>query len=381
MNFELTEEQRLVKEMIREFAKNEVEPRAKSLEEKSEFPEEIMNKLADLGILGMSVPQEFGGIKTDFLSNIVTIEEISRVLPSLAVIISVHCSLFCYSVNKYGTSAQKKKYLPRAAAGEILGAFSLTEPGAGSDVTGIQTTARKKGDQYILNGTKAWVTNGNNARAFILFAQTEKDQTSQKLSAFILDRDTPGFQVSKIEKKMGLHASPTAEIVLDNCSLPQENLLGEEGMGAKIALHCLDVSRIGIAAQAVGLAQRALDESIFYSRQRQAFDQNISDFQAIQFMIADMSTLLEASRWLTYKAATLFDKGKPFTREAAQAKLFSTEAANKIVYSSLQIHGGYGYSREFLIEQLYRDARVLTLYEGTSEIQRIVISRSLLQGK
>ncbi|MFW6161089.1 MAG: acyl-CoA dehydrogenase family protein [Acidobacteriota bacterium] len=381
MNFELTEEQRLVKEMIREFAKNEVEPRAKSLEEKSEFPEEIMNKLSDLGILGMSVPQEFGGIKTDFLSNIVTIEEISRVLPSLAVIISVHCSLFCYSVNKYGTSAQKKKYLPRAAAGEILGAFSLTEPGAGSDVTGIQTTARKKGDQYILNGTKAWVTNGNNAQAFILFAQTEKDQTSQKLSVFILDRDTPGFQVSKIEKKMGLHASPTAEIVLDNCSLPQENLLGEEGMGAKIALHCLDVSRIGIAAQAVGLAQRALDESIFYSRQRQAFDQNISDFQAIQFMIADMSTLLEASRWLTYKAATLFDKEKPFTREAAQAKLFSTEAANKIVYSSLQIHGGYGYSREFLIEQLYRDARVLTLYEGTSEIQRIVISRSLLQGK
>lgn len=381
MNFELTEEQALVKEMIREFAKNEVEPVAKSLEEKSEFPQEIINKLAELGILGMSVPQEFGGIKTDLLSNILTIEEISRVLPSLAVIISVHCSLFCYSVNKYGTAVQKQKYLPKAARGEILGAFSLTEPGAGSDATGILTTARRKGDQYLLNGTKAWVTNGKNAQAVILFAKTESDQKSRKMSAFIIDRNTPGFTVSKIEKKMGLHASPTAEIVLDNCPVPKENILGEEGMGAKIALHCLDISRIGIAAQAVGLAQRALEEGISYSQHRQAFNQKISDFQAIQFMIADMVTLLEASRFLTYKAASFFDLGKPFTKEAAQAKLFATEAANKIAYSSLQIHGGYGYSKEFLIEQLYRDARVLTIYEGTSEIQRLVISRSLLKEK
>lgn len=379
MNFDLTEDQILIREMVRDFTRNEIRPRAKTLEDSHQFPEDLLKKLADLGILGMSIPQEYGGIKTDTLSLMIALEEISRVLPSLSVIISVHCSLFSYAILKFGSDQQKEKYLPKAAKGELLGAFALTEPGAGSDIFGLNTKAEKKGDVYILNGTKAWVTTGSNALAYILFATTANPQGEKKLSAFIIEKDFPGLQIAKIEDKMGLHASVTAEIVLENCQVPAENLLGEERKGASIALHCLDGSRIGIAAQSIGLSQRALDEAAAYAKQRKAFGKSIGDFQAIQFMIADMATLIESGRLLTYRASYLLDKGLPLSKEASMAKLFTSEAANKIAYMALQIHGGYGYSKEFPVEQLYRDARVLTLYEGTSEIQRIVIARHLLR--
>ncbi len=379
MNFELTEDQLLIKEMARDFARKEFEPHVSSLEKSHQFPTDLLRKLADLGILGMSIPPRYKGIKTDTLSLILVLEEISRVLPSLSVIVSVHCSLFCYAILKFGSDEQKDKYLPRAAKGELLGAFALTEPGAGSDIFGLNTKAEKKGDIYHMSGTKAWVTTGSDALAYILFATTKSQQGEKQLSAFIVEKDFPGLRIAKIEEKMGLHASITAEVVLEECQVPAENLLGEEGQGAKIALHCLDGSRIGIAAQSVGLSQRALDEAVRYAKQRQAFGRPIADLQAIQFMIADMATPLDCARLLTYRACFLQDQGISFSKEASMAKLFASEAANKIAYMALQIHGGYGYSKEFSVEQLYRDARVLTIYEGTSEIQRLVISRHLLR--
>lgn len=379
MNFELTEDQVLLREMIREFAQNKILPEVKSHEDKHEFPQGLLQQLGELGILGMSVPVEYGGSKTDSLSLAIAIEELSRVFPSLAVIISVHSSLFCCGINQFGTEAQKKKYLPRAASGQIIGAFSLTEPGAGSDATNLRAKSRKEGDGYVLNGIKSWVTTGYNAGAIILMTVSETSSENKKrLNAFIVDSDSPGLRVSKIEEKMGLHASPTAELVLEECRVPEENLLGEEGKGASIAFQCLDSSRIGIAAQAVGLSQRALDEAVKYAKMREAFGGYIADLQAIQFMIADMSTKIDAARLLTYRASVLKDQGKPFGKESAMAKLYASEAANSIAYQSLQIHGGYGYSKEFFIEQLYRDARVLAIYEGTSEIQRLVIARHLL---
>ncbi|UCD07679.1 MAG: acyl-CoA dehydrogenase family protein [Candidatus Aenigmatarchaeota archaeon] len=379
MDFSLTEEQKLLQGMVRDFVQREIIPQAKSLEENHEFPREILEKLADLGILGMTVPPEYKGMKTDSISLVLALEELSRVLPSVAVIVSVHCSLFCYSILKFGTREQKEKYLPKAAEGKILGAFSLTEPGAGSDATSLRTNAVKNGNMYILNGTKNWVTTGSEAGALVLFAMTEIKPGIKKLSAFIVEKHFPGLKISKIEEKMGLHSSLTAEISLENCEVPAENLLGEEGKGASIAFHCLDCSRIGIAAQSVGLSQQAMEEAVKYAKQREAFGKKIAEFQSLQFMIADIATQLDAARLLTYKAADLCDKGKSFTKEAAMAKLFASEAANRIAYQALQIHGGYGYSKEFLIERLYRDARVFTIYEGTSEIQRLVISRFLLK--
>ncbi len=376
MNFELSEDQRLLKDMVRDFSEKEVAPRAKTFEDNRQFPHEILRKLAKLGILGMTVPSEYGGTKTDTLSLVLALEEIGRISPSLAVIVSVHCSLFCYSILKFGTEKQKNKYLPRAAKGEILGAFSLTEPGAGSDAAALKTKARRQGDFYLLNGTKAWVTSGNDAEASILFAVSEG---MNKPSAFIIERNFPGFRVSKVEDKMGLHSSPTAEFTLEDCRVPAENLLGEEGKGTSIALHGLDLSRIGIAAQSVGLAGRAVEDAVKYAKQREAFGQKIAEFQAVQFMLADMCTLRDAARLLTYQAAEINDRGKCSTKESSMAKLFASEAANKIASMALQIHGGYGYSKEFFVEQLYRDARVLTIYEGTSEIQRLIISRQLLK--
>ena len=379
MNFELTEDQKLLKAMVRNFVQKEIAPKAKILEEIRKFPREFLNNLGNLGILGMSIPPEYGGTKTNHLSLIFALEEISRVSPALAVIINVHCALFCYSILKFGNKLQKEKYLPKAAKGEILGAFSLSEPGAGSDATNLKTKSVRQDNFYILNGTKSWVTSGSEADAIIIFTSAEIEQGAKKLNAFIVEKNFRGFLASKIEKKMGLHSSLTAEVVLEDCQVPVENLLGEEGKGANVAFHCLDRSRIGIAAQSVGLADQAIEEAVKYAKQREAFGRKISEFQAIQFMIADMSTLRDAARLLTYKAADLIDKGKPFGKESSMAKLFASEAANKIAYQALQIHGGYGYSKDFLIEQLYRDARVFSLYEGSSEIQRLVISRYLLE--
>jgi alkylation response protein AidB-like acyl-CoA dehydrogenase len=379
MNFELTEDQKLIKDMVREFAQKEIEPKIKTLEDAHEFPHELLNKLGKLGILGMTIPSEYGGTKTDHTSLILALEEIARASASLAVITSVHCALFCYSIMEFGNKTQKEKYLPQAAKGKILGAFSLTEPGAGSDATNLKTKSIREGDFYILNGTKSWITTGSEAGAFIIFASTEIKPGVKKLNAFIVEKNFPGFHISKIEEKMGLHSSLTSEFALEDCRVPAENLLGEEGKGATVAFHCLDCSRIGIAAQAVGLADKAIEEGVKYAQQREAFGRKISEFQAIKFMIADMATLRDAARLLTYKAADLMDKGKPYGKESSMAKLFASEAANKIAYQALQIHGGYGYSKEFLVERLFRDARVFSIYEGTSEIQRLVISRYLLE--
>ena len=379
MNFELNEDQVMLRDLVRDFALKEIAPKIGAFEDKHMFPKEIIGQLAGIGILGMTIPAELGGCRTDYLSFILALEELARVSATVCVIVSVHVSLFCSSVLKFGSDLQKQKYLPPAARGEILGAFSLTEPGAGSDATSLKTKAVRSGDEYILNGTKAWVTTGGEADALIVIAQTAAETAVPKLSAFIVEKGFPGFRVTKIEEKMGLHSSPTAMVSFEDCRVPVQNRLGEEGRGTAIALAGLDGSRIGIAAQSVGLSQQALELAVGYAKQREAFGKKIAEFQALQFMMADIATLLEAGRLLTYRAADLSDRGRPFSKEAAMAKLFTSEAANKIAYLALQIHGGYGYSKEYTIERIYRDARVLSIYEGTSEIQRLVIARKLLQ--
>lgn len=379
MNFELSEDQIMFRELVRDFAQKEIAPKIGAFEDKHLFPKEIIDRLAGIGVLGMTVPAELGGSRTDYLSFILALEELARVSATVCVIVSVHVSLFCNSILKFGSDHQKQKFLPAAARGEILGAFSLTEPGAGSDATSLKTKAVRSGDEYILNGTKAWVTTGGEADALIVIAQTGAEIGVPKLSAFLVEKGFPGFRVDKIEEKMGLHSSPTVMISLEDCRVPVGNRLGEEGRGAAIALAGLDGSRIGIAAQAVGLSQQALELAVGYAKQREAFGKKIAEFQALQFMMADIATLLEAGRLLTYRAADLCDRGRPFSKEAAMAKLFTSEAANKIAYLALQIHGGYGYSKEYTIERIYRDARVLSIYEGTSEIQRLVIARKLLK--
>ncbi len=379
MDFSLTEEQKLLKEMVREFAEREIAPYVDNWEREHLFPREVFRKLGELGILGMTTEPAYGGTKSDYLSFILALEELSRFSASVALTVSVHSSLFIKAIQEYGREEQKKKYLPRAAKGEILGAFSLSEPGAGSDAANLLTKARKEGNVFVINGIKSWVTTGSEADALILFAVTSGEKEKKRISAFIVDRDSPGLQILKIEEKMGFNSSPTAQIAFEECRIPTENLLGEEGRGMAIALKLLDGSRIGIAAQAVGLAQTALELGIRYAKEREAFGQKIASFEAIQFMLADGATLVEAARLLTYRAASLVDHNLPYTKEAAMAKLFATEAANKIAYIALQIHGGYGYSREYPIERLYREARVTTIYEGTSEIQRLVIARQLIR--
>lgn len=379
MNFDLSEDQVQLRDLVRDFARNEIGPKIGEFEKRHAFPGEIVRQMAELGILGMTVPAEYGGTQTDYLTFIIALEELSRVSPTVCLIASVHSSLFCNSIRDFGTPEQKKKYLPPAARGEILGAFALTEPAAGSDATAIATRAVRSGETFILNGTKAWVSTGSEANAVIVIARTESRRDAGRLSAFIVEANVPGFRVSRIEEKMGLHSSVTAELALEDCRVPAENLLGGEGRGAAVAFRGLDGSRIGIAAQAVGLAQRALDLAVQYAGQREAFGKKISEFQAIQFMIADMATQVEAARLLSYRAADLYDRGMPYSKESAMAKLFASEAANRIAYLALQIHGGYGYSQEYEIERIYRDARVMTIYEGTSEIQRLVIARNLLK--
>ncbi len=379
MNFELNEDQLMLRELVRDFAQKEIAPRIGVCEDQHAFPREIITQLAGIGILGITVPVELGGSRTDYLSFILALEELARVSATVCIIVSVHASLFCGSILRFGSDLQKQKYLPPAARGEIIGAFSLTEPEAGSDAISLKAKAVRSGDEYVLNGTKAWVTTGNDADALIVLAQVKGADGKAKLSAFIVEKGFPGFKISKIEEKMGLHSSPTAMVALEDCRVPAVNRLGEEGRGVTIALSGLDRSRIGVAAQAVGLSQQALDLAVGYAKQRQAFGKKIAEFQALQFMMADIATQIEAGRLLTYRAANLYDRGLPFTKEAAMAKLFTSEAANRIAYLALQIHGGYGYSKEYPIERVYRDARVLSIYEGTSEIQRLVIARNLLK--
>jgi len=379
MKLELNDQQKMIQKMVREFAEKEVAPIAAELDEKSEFPEKTLEKMAKLGLLGIIIPTEYGGAGLDTISYTTIIEEISRKCASTGVITSVHNSLVSWPIMKYGTEEQKKKYLPILAKGEKIGAFAGTEPNAGSDLGAMQTTAVLKGNKYIINGDKTFITSGPKAGIIIVFAVTDKEAGSKGVSAFIVENTFKGYKVGSIFDKMGINANLVSELIFENMEVPKENLLGKEGDGFKIALSALDGGRIGIAAQSVGIAQAALDESVEYSKQRQQFGRPISKFQAIQWMIADMATRIEAARFLVYKAAFVKDTGERFSKEAAMAKLFASETAVEAAIKAVQIHGGYGYTKEYTVERLFRDSKITEIYEGTSEVQRMVIAGSLLR--
>jgi len=379
MQLELNEQQKMIQKMVREFAEKEVAPIAAELDAKEEYPHKTLEKMAKLGLLGIIIPTEFGGAGLDTISYAIVIEEISRKCASTGVVTSVHNSLAAWPIMKYGSDEQKKKYLPILAKGEKIGAFAATEPNAGSDLGAMATTAILKGNKYIINGDKTFITSGSEAGIIIIFAVTDKSAGPKGISAFIIENDFKGYKVGSIFEKLGINASKTSELIFENMEVPKENLLGKEGDGFKIALSTLDGGRIGIACQAVGIAQAALDESIEYSMQRQQFGRPIAKFQAIQWMIADMATRVEAARWLVYNAAYKKDAGERISKEAAMAKLFASETAMECVIKGLQVHGGYGYTKEYTIERLFRDAKITEIYEGTSEVQRMVIAGSLLR--
>src|SRR5271156_5104586 len=380
MDFSLNSDQILIRDTVRQFMEAEMRPVLREYERADKFPAEQIRKLGELGCCGMLVPEEWGGAGTDTVSYAVMLEEVARVCASTAVVISVTSSVGGLPLWKHGTDEQKKKYLPRLSRGEILGGFCLTEPGAGSDAAAIQTRAVRSGDQYLLTGTKSWVTNGGVSGVYTVFAKTDPTAGARGITAFLVEPDFPGFRISRYEDKMGLHLSRSAEIVFDDCRVPAENRLGEEGQGLKIALEGLDGGRVGIAAQAVGLAQGAFEAAVKYAKQRAAFGKKIAEFQAVQWMLADMQMEIEAARSLVMNAAWLRDAGAGRRGAAsAKAKLYASEMANRVAYKAVQVHGSVGYSRETDVERYYRDARVLTIYEGTSEIQRTVIARDLLK--
>lgn len=378
MSFQLTAEQEMIKLMVREFARRELEPYAQDRDREGSFPREVMRKMGALGLMGMMVPPEWGGTGTGAVSYVLAMQEIAYACASTAVTMSVG-NLSADPILKYGTLAQKEKYLAPLATGEIFGAFAITEPAAGSDPGSMVTRAEDRGDYYLVNGSKIFITNGLYADIIILVVRAGADRSARGFSAFILEKDSPGFTIGRCEDKMGLRSSNTVELLFDDCRIPRENLLGKDGQGFKIAMVALDGGRIGIAAQSTGIARACLDEAIKYARNRRQFGRAIGSFQAIQWMIADMATELEAANLLTFNAAHLKDRGLPFTKEASMAKLFASEMVNRAAYKSLQVHGGYGYMKDYKIERLYRDARVTTIYEGTSEVQRIVIAREYIQ--
>ncbi|KHE68580.1 acyl-CoA dehydrogenase [Halobacillus sp. BBL2006] len=375
MNFTLTEEQQMLRKMVRDFAKNEVEPTAAERDEEERFDREIFDKMAELGLTGIPWPEEYGGIGSDFVSYVIAVEELSRVCASTGVTLSAHISLASWPIYKFGNEEQKKKYLAQLASGEKLGAYALSEPGAGSDVSSMRTQAKLDGDHYVLNGNKVWITNGGVADLYVVFAKTDPEAGSRGVSAFIIEKDTPGFTTGKKEKKLGIRSSPTTELIFEDCRVPKENLLGEEGQGFKIAMMTLDGGRNGIAAQAVGIAQGALDESVSYAKEREQFGKPIATLQGISFKLADMATQIEASRLLTYQAAYLESEGKPYAKASAMAKLYAGDAAMKITTEAVQVHGGYGYTKDYPVERYMRDAKITQIYEGTQEIQRLVIGR------
>ncbi len=379
MNLELTEEQKLIQQTVREFAESEVKPLAKEIDETHRFPMETVKKAAELGLMGVCVPQEYGGAGLDNIAYSIVIEEISRVCASTGAILSVNNSLFCDPVLHFGTEGQKKKFLVPFARGEKLGCYALTEPQAGSNAAAIKTTAVRKGDKYVLNGTKMWITVGGVADAAIVYAMTDITKAEKGISAIVVEKGTPGFKVGKEEKKLGINATACVELIFDNCEVPASNLVGKEGEGYKVALATLDGGRIGIAAQATGIAQGAFEEALKYAQQRIAFNQPIAKFQAIQFMLADMATEIDAARLLTRRAAYMADTKPRFSLEASVAKLFASEMATRVTHKAIQVHGGYGYSREYPVERMYRDARITEIYEGTSEIQRMIIAAWVLK--
>jgi butyryl-CoA dehydrogenase len=374
VNLELTEEQLLLQKTVREFAEAEVRPLARELDETGHFPRALFGKAAELGLTGVALPENEGGAGFDHISYSIVIEEISRCCASTGVILSVQNSLYCDPIHRYGTDQQKKQLLLPFARGEKIGCYALTEPQAGSNAAALQTKAVKYGDRYVLNGTKAWITNGGAADAAIVYVNTEPSKGEKGITALVVEKGTPGFKVGKEEKKLGISATACSELVFTDCEVPAANRIGGEGEGYKVALSTLDGGRIGIAAQATGIAQGAFEAALKYSQERLAFGHPIAEFQAIQFMLADMATEIDASRLLIRKAAWKQDTGARFSMDAAMAKLFASEMATRVAHKAIQIHGGNGYSREYPVERAYRDARITEIYEGTSEIQRLVIS-------
>jgi butyryl-CoA dehydrogenase len=379
MDFRLTEEQTMIRDMARDFAEKELGPIASRIDQESVFPEEVVKQMGELGLMGIYIPEEYGGAGADMLSYCLAVEEISKVCGSTGVTLSAHTSLACDPLLKFGSEEQKKKYLVPLASGTKLGCLDLTEPGAGSDVSSQITFAEKKGDVYILNGTKIFITNGGYADVFIVTAKTDKEAGGRGMSTFIVDKSFAGFSVGKVEHKLGIRASSTVEHVFENTKVPAENLLGQEGQGFKIAMETLNGGRIGIAAQAVGIAAAAFDASVKFAKERIQFGKPIARQQAIQWMLADMYVKLCNARNMTYMAAAKKDNGENYIMESAMCKLYASEAATWITHKGIQIHGGYGYTTEYPMERYYRDARITEIYEGTSEIQRIVISNQLLK--
>jgi alkylation response protein AidB-like acyl-CoA dehydrogenase len=381
VKFELTEDQARIRDAVREFAENEIAPGVVERDRNETFPREIVARLGEMGILGMMVPEEYGGSGADPLSYVLAIEELSRVCASTAVIVSVNNSVFCYPVWKYGSEEQKRTILTEVASGRSLGAYALTEPQSGSDAANQKTRAERHGDGYVLNGAKAWITNAGVARWYLVMAMTEPSAGTRGISAFLVSSDDPGVRVGAPEDKMGLRASKTAAVYLENVRVPESRRVGSEGEGFRIAMGTLDHSRIGIAAQGIGIARACFEACVDYAKTRETFGKKLAEHEIIAFQIADMKVQIEAARLLTYRAATLSATVERYSKESSMAKVYATEAANAIAARAVQIFGGYGYSREYPVERYYRDARVTTIYEGTSEIQRIVVSKNILAGR
>ena len=379
MDFELTDEQELIREAVREFADAEVAPIAAELDRDHRFPSELLPKMADLNLMGMPFPEKLGGAGADEVSYVIAVEEVSRACASTGCILSAHTSLATWPIYKFGTDAQKDRYLPDMASGRRLGAFALTEPAAGTDAGAGTCTALLKGDEYVLNGSKIFITNAPFAEVYIVFAKTDPAKGTRGMSAFIVEKDTPGFSVGEAEHKLGIRGSSTPPLYFTDCHIPDDALLGGEGYGFKVAMQTLDGGRIGIAAQALGIAQAALDASVAYAKERVQFGKPIANLQAIQWMIADMATEIDAARLLVYRAASCVDNGRPYSTEGAMAKLFASETATRVAGKAIQIHGGYGYTESYPVERNYRDAKITEIYEGTSEVQRMVIARSALR--
>lgn len=379
MDFQFSTEQLYMRNKVRDFVEREIAPIASATDETHEFPLETIKKMGRLGLMGISIPKEYGGVGADFLSYILAIEEIAKGCASTAVI-TVHTSVESFPILYFGTEEQKQKYLPKLARGEFIGAFALTEANAGSDASGLQTLAVREGDYYILNGKKRFISNAGYADVYLVMASMDRNRGAQGVTAFLVDKDTPGFRVGKREEKMGLHGSATCELIFEDARVPVENLLGEEGQGFKVAMFLLDAGRIGIGAQALGIAEAALDAALAYSQERVQFRQSIGNFQGIQFMLADMATQVEASKLLVYQAAALRMAGLPYSKEASMAKMHASDTAVKVTTDAVQIFGGYGYCREYKVERYMRDAKITQIYEGTNQIQRILIAKHLRGG-
>jgi butyryl-CoA dehydrogenase len=379
MNFQLSKEHEMARQLFRNFAVEEVEPLAQEIDEEERFPVETVEKMSKYGFMGIPFPKEYGGQGCDYLTYAMAVEELSKVCATTGVIVSAHTSLCGGPLYEFGTEEQKKKYLTKVASGEWVGAFGLTEPGAGTDAAGQQTKAVLDGDNYILNGTKIFITNGSYADCYIIFAMTDKSQGTKGISAFIVEKNFPGFSIGKKELKMGIRGSATCELVFEDCIVPKENLLGKEGQGFKIAMKTLDSGRIGIAAQALGIAQGAIDESSKYVKERKQFGRAIAKFQNTQFRLADMQTKVDAARLLVYRAACAKDAGEAYSVYAAMAKLFASETAMEVTTKAVQLHGGYGYTRDYPVERMMRDAKITEIYEGTSEVMKMVVSANMLK--